>query len=232
MKNITSKSVDVKGTPNHPITPAPEPLTDEQHDKFQKLEDQISDNLSSSFKLAAALAQIHDEKLYREEFDTFEEYCKKRWDYSRSYCERLAKMHGVVTDLKKYEDNQVFPSNELQARVFVPLKKDQRIKLLETVFKDSKTDRTTAAEFTKYRKQLWPEQFTAKTKSKGAAIDVESSVESLPEVPSIIKLVDSAKTVLEVLEDGGDDDNELGQSLREFLKQSAPVVEWEKAKLN
>ena len=51
-------------------------------------------------------------------------------------------------------------------------------------------------------------------------------------MPSIIKLVDSAKTVLEVLEDGGDDDNELGQSLREFLKQSAPVVEWEKAKLN
>ncbi len=232
MKNITSKSVEVKATPNHPITPAPEPLTDEQHDKFQKLEDQISDNLSSSFKLAAALAQIHDEKLYREEFDTFEEYCKKRWDYSRSYCERLAKMHGVVTDLKKYEDNQVFPSNELQARVFVPLKKDQRIKLLETVFKDSKTDRTTAAELAKYRKQLWPEQFTAKPKSKDAAIEVAVSVESMPEVPSIIKAVDAANELLNTLVADEYDDSALGKNLREFLKLSAPVVEWEKAKLN
>ena len=232
MKNITSKSVEVKGAPNHPTTPNPEPLTDEQHDKFQKLEEQITDNLLSSFKLAAALAQILDERLYRENFDTFEEYCKKRWDYSRSYCARLAKMHGVLTDLKKYEDNQVFPSNELQARVFVPLKKDQRIKLLETVFKDSKTDRTTAAELAKYRKQLWPEQFTAKPKSKNAAIDVESSVVPASEVPSIIKAVDAANELLNTLVADEYDDSALGKNLREFLKQSAPVVEWEKAKLN
>lgn len=232
MKNITSKSVEVKGTPNHSTTPNPEPLTDEQHEKLQELEDQIDENLSSSFKLAAALAQIRDEKLYRENFDTFEEYCKTRWDYSRSYCARLANMHGVVTDLKKYEGNQVFPSNELQARVFVPLKKDQRIKLLETVFKESKTDRTTAAELAKYRKQLWPEQFTAKTKSKDAAIDVESSVVPEPEVPSIIATVAAAKDVLDTLVSEESDDCTLGNNLREFLKLSAPVVEWEKAKLN
>ena len=232
MKNITSKSVEVKGEPNHSTTPDPEPLTDEQHDKFQELEDQISDNLSSSFKLAAALAQIRDERLYREDYETFEEYCKKRWDYSRSYCARLADMHGVLTDLKKYEGNQAYPRNELQARVFVPLKKDQRIKLIETVFNESKTDTTTAAEFTKYRKQLWPGKPTAKPKAKDTAIDVESSVESVPEVPSIIATVAAAKDVLDTLVSEESDDCTLGNNLREFLKQSAPVVEWEKAKLN
>jgi len=64
MKNITSKSVAVKGTPNHATNSNPKSLNAEEQDKFQELENQISENMLGSFKLAAALAQIREEKLY------------------------------------------------------------------------------------------------------------------------------------------------------------------------
>ena len=235
MKKNTSKSVVVKGAPNHSTTPATKTLTTEQQDKFQELEEQIAENLLSSFKLAAALAQIRDEKLYRENYKTFEEYCKKRWEYSRSYCARLADMHGVLTDLKEYEDVQTYPRNELQARVFVPLRKDQRIKLLKTVLNESKTDGNTASEFAKYRKQLWPDQFGAKSKlakTKDEVIDVKSSVVTMPAIPVISEVVDSAEEVLKCLESKNNKAEPLAIHLRKFIKQAKPVVQWEKVNNN
>jgi len=235
MKINTSKSVVVKGAPNHPTTPDLKTLTPEQEDRFQELEEQIAENLLSSFKLAAALAQIRDDKLYRDLYDTFEEYCKKRWEYSRSYCARLADMHGVLTDLKEYEDNEIFPRNELQARVFVPLNKDQRIKLLKTVFAESKTEGTTASEFAKYRKQLWPDKSAPESKlakTNADVIDVESSVVTMPLIPNISEVVDAAEEVLKCLESKNNKAEPLAIHLRKFIKQAKPVVQWEKVNNN
>ena len=36
-----------------------------------------------------ALSEIRDKRLYRFGFDTFEDYCQKRWQLSRSYAYRL-----------------------------------------------------------------------------------------------------------------------------------------------
>lgn len=36
-----------------------------------------------------ALREVHDQRLYREQYDTFEQYCQKRWGISGSYGMRL-----------------------------------------------------------------------------------------------------------------------------------------------
>ena len=201
---------------------------------FRELETQIDDNFKGAFTLAAALAEIREKRLYREDYKTFEEYCKTRWDYSRSYCERLADTNSVLIDLKGYEDNEMYPRNELQARVFVPLNKDQRIKLLKTAHEKSKTDNTTAAELAKYRRELFPDLCGKTAKSgiaKGPVVEVKASVQKVPAIPSIAKVVASAKDLLGVLEDSENDDNEFGENLREFIKLAEPVVEWQKANL-
>jgi hypothetical protein len=233
MKNTTTVLVRVKGKPVD-TPPTTTSLTDEEHDNLEQLETQIADNVKSAFTLAAALAEIREKKLYRENYKTFEEYCKQRWDYSRSYCERLADMNDVLVDLKEYEDHQVFPRNELQARVFVPLEKEQRITLFKTVLAESETDRTTASEFTKYRKKLFPCSFGAeakKPKTKPKMKDVDTTVHSIPAIPSIIKIVDSANEVLEGLLDEESDNKELLGDLRKFIKLAEPLVEWQKANL-
>lgn len=234
MNKNSSKAVAVMGKSNHPATITTE-LTTKEQDELLQLEEQIAENIVGGFKLAAALSQIRDKKLYRDAYKTFDEYCKKRWEYSRSYCERLADMNGVLTDLKGFEDNEIFPRNENQARVFVPLKKEQRIKLIETVFKESKTDPMTAAEFAKYRKQLWPSQFASESKpakSKDDVIDVQSSVVPMPAIPNISEVVDAAEEVLKSLEGKNGKAEPLANHLRKFIKLAEPVVQWEKAKHN
>jgi hypothetical protein len=217
-----------------PVPPNTSDLTDKEQDHLEHLEAKIEANFKSAFEMAAALAEIRAKRLYRQNYSTFEEYCKVRWDYSRSYCERLAAMHEVLVDLKGFEDNEVFPRNELQARMFVPLNKDQRIKLLKTVQEQSTADNNTAAELIKYRKQLFPEPIKKEAtsgKSKEAVIDVKASISPMPSVPSVIKLVASAKSVLDGLAEKGRDEDKFAEDLREFLTQADPLVKWQKANL-
>jgi hypothetical protein len=231
MKNNTTALVKTERRPPH-SPPDSSQLTDEEKDHLEELETQISENFKSAFTLAAALAEIREKKLYREDYKTFEEYCRRRWDYSRSYCERLADMNSVLVDLKEYEEHEVYPRNELQARVFVPLKKEQRIKLFKTVLEESDTDRTTASEFAKFRKQLFPGSFgtgTKTTPAKDGAKDIKTSAHTMPALPSIIKIVESAKDVLEGLIDEGCEDKELLGDLRKFIKLAEPLVKWQEA---
>jgi len=135
MKEHTSKSVKVsKCNP----TPDDTILTSSQQENFENLEKQIEDNYNAAFVLAAALAQIRDQKLYRAEYKTFDEYCKNRWQYSPSYCYRLLETNSVMADLKEFEDSEVYPRNEAQARVFVDLDKEDRVKLAQTVLRNPK----------------------------------------------------------------------------------------------
>jgi hypothetical protein len=234
MKNKTTALVKTKTKPLQ-LPPNSDQLTDKEKEHLEELETQIADNFKSAFTLAAALAEIRDNKLYREDYKTFGAYCKKRWDYSRSYCERLADMNGVLVDLKKYEDNEVFPRNELQARVFVPLNKEQRIELLKTAQEKSKAGNTTAAELMQYKIELFPALKEKKAESattRDPVIDVKATVIPMPAIPSVIKIVASASEVLEGLVDDGCDDNELAENLREFIKLAEPLVKWQKANLN
>lgn len=224
MNNDTTKAVVKAGKSDLATTPDTAPLTPEQEKRFEALETQIEENYLSGFKLAAALAEIRDKRLYRANYKTFEKYCKERWEYSRSYCERLADMDGVLKDLKDFEKTPSFPKNELQARVFVPLDTDQRIKLIESVEKDTEADNTTASLFIKYRNQLFPSQSVTKpkpVKSKVTVTDVESSTAPTP--ADMKKLVAAAEVILKRLGASKEpDEKELAGYLRDFIKLAQP----------
>ena len=134
MSKNTSKSDAVNAASNHPTIPNETPArTAAEQAKLDTLEKAITDDNQSSFRLAAALAEIRDAKLYQPEYKTFEEYSKKRWQYSRSYCSRLCDVHEVLTDLKESTEVVAAFKNVGQARVFVDLEKDERIQLAEKV---------------------------------------------------------------------------------------------------
>jgi hypothetical protein len=221
--------VEAKANPPTP-TDDPKTLTDVEQEDFERLEDVIRVNYKSTYELAAAMAEIRNRRLHREFYNTFEEYCKERWKYSRSYCERLADMDGVIQDLKGYEGSDVMPRNELQARVFVSLNKDQRVELLKTVLAESKTDITTASEFAKFKKRLFPDLCPEKPKKPKPAkvIDVEATTVHEPALPNIIKVVDAAEDLLEKLDDNEVDDGTVAEELRAFLRLAEPLLEYQK----
>ena len=49
----------------------------------------IADGIKTCFDVGLALTEIRDDKLYREEFDTFEEFCKQTFQLERAHAYRM-----------------------------------------------------------------------------------------------------------------------------------------------
>jgi hypothetical protein len=224
MKKNTSTTLAVRAKSDHP-TPDNSKLTSKEQTELKELEKQITDNYQSAFTLAAALAKIHDQRLYRAQYKTFAEYCKQRWDYSRSYCERLAAVDDVMNDLKECKAADVLPRNEVQARVFVNLNTEQRLQLAEKVSEEVDDKKLTASIITKFKKQLFPDKCASASK-KGKVqpvIDVEASLVQIPTFASLVKALKLASDVCEEFEKQ-DEVGELYDLLKEFIKSATPLV--------
>ncbi len=62
--------------------------------------------------------KIRDSRLYRETHDTFEDYCRDRWEMSMRHAERLMLSAGTVETLRPMGR---VPVNERQARPLTKL---------------------------------------------------------------------------------------------------------------
>ncbi len=64
---------------------------------------------------------IRDGRLYKEEFPTFELYCKQRWGISRTYAWRVIGAAERINLLSPHDQSR-WPSSEFQMRPFLKLK--------------------------------------------------------------------------------------------------------------
>lgn len=206
---------------SHLATPAQ--LNPAEKQELKQLEQTIATNLTGTFELAAALMKIRDQKLYRVEFSTFEEYCRNRWDYSPSYCHRLAQMNEVMIDLKtKNEIAAALPRNESQARIFNDLAKNERLQLAEKVQEAAGHHPPTAKLYQKYKKELFPEKCAPKTKP--TVIDVVAVVKDGK--PSLQKLMEHAiKLGALILPE--EREGVLGELLQRLMADLQLWVDWE-----
>ena len=58
-------------------------LTTREQREFVRAERTIAKGLKSFLEVGMALKEIRDKRLYRQQYDTFEEYCIRRWELSR-----------------------------------------------------------------------------------------------------------------------------------------------------
>lgn len=58
-------------------------LTSSEQVRKGELEHTIETGKAAFLEVGQALAEIQESKLYRDEFDTFDAYCKAKWDFSR-----------------------------------------------------------------------------------------------------------------------------------------------------
>lgn len=59
-------------------------LTTAEIRELEQREQQIQRGIDTFFQVGLHLKEIRDKRLYRQEYGTFEEYCRKRWGFSRS----------------------------------------------------------------------------------------------------------------------------------------------------
>jgi hypothetical protein len=99
-------------------------LTAREKRDLEKAEGRIARGLKSFLAVGMALKEIRDNRLYREDFKTFEEYCARRWDFTRIRAYQICAASEVVADLSTIV-NIPLPENEAQARPMVRLKTTQ-----------------------------------------------------------------------------------------------------------
>jgi hypothetical protein len=104
-----------------------EPLDHLSPDELQTLEHYeqiIAQGIQTFVQVGQALLAIRELKLYRADYPTFEEYCRKRWDLSRPYAYQLMEASVVVENVSAIAD--IIPANEAQARPLTRLESVQQ----------------------------------------------------------------------------------------------------------
>lgn len=101
-------------------------LTEAERRKFNDLDGIIRKGLQTFAEVGASLAIVRDQRLYREEYDSFEAYCQDRCGWSANRAGRLIEAHEVVTGLVAENVPIGTIRNEAQARELLPVPPKKR----------------------------------------------------------------------------------------------------------
>lgn len=93
-------------------------LSEGEISKLAECEGIIRRGIKTFVEVGDALLTIRDQRLYREQFKTFEAYCREQWGFSRSHANRLIESACVVENLapmgaKPQSERQVRPLAKL-----------------------------------------------------------------------------------------------------------------------
>jgi hypothetical protein len=68
--------------------------------RLSTLEQRIASGLRTFLEVGAALAEIRDNRLYREQSGTFEAYCRERWRMGRRHAYQLIDAAVIVENVR------------------------------------------------------------------------------------------------------------------------------------
>ena len=101
-------------------------LTVSEETKLREYEIAIERGVRTFVEVGCALAAIRDERLYRAEHGTFEEYCRERWGIERRQAYRLIDAAATVTNVSLGTQTEP-PQHERQARPLTRLEPAEQI---------------------------------------------------------------------------------------------------------
>lgn len=105
-------------------------LTIPEQSQLAILEQTIESGLKTFVDVGTALMVVRDSKLYRQEYGTFEDYCRMRWNMGKSRVYQMIDAATVVQNLVEASDEKSkildFLPNESQARVLAKLPPEEQ----------------------------------------------------------------------------------------------------------
>ncbi len=114
-------------------------------EELERLEGIIERNLQSFYEMGRALMEIRDKRYYRDVlgFDTFEAYCKAKWDMSRPRAYQLIDAVTVKNNLSTIVD--MAPATESQARPLARLEPEKQREAWQRAVETAPEGKVTAA---------------------------------------------------------------------------------------
>ncbi len=110
-----------------------EALTVIERNNLVELESVIQKNLTAFYEVGFALMQIRDNRLYREIYGTFEEYCKEKWGFTKSRANQLISASEVADNLTTTVAKEI-PERHLRPLTSLPPEEQREVyqKAVET----------------------------------------------------------------------------------------------------
>ena len=97
-------------------------LSESEQTKLQQLETVINCGKQAFIEVGTALMEIRANRLYRGEFNTFEEYCQSKWGFNRNFANKVILSAEIASNL-----GTVVPiPNERTAREFISVPPEDR----------------------------------------------------------------------------------------------------------
>ena len=102
-------------------------LNQDERAELDHCETIINMGLSTFIKVGEALLTIKDRRLYREDYSTFDDYCRDKWRIASSRARQLMGASETVQDIKSVTTGNTFlPTNERQTRPMARLTPDEK----------------------------------------------------------------------------------------------------------
>jgi hypothetical protein len=90
-------------------------ITLDERSRLFQLEETIRQGLNTFVDVGNALLEIRDKRLYRQEYHTFEDYCREQWNMKQSRAYQFMDSAKVVGNLQSSTIVELLPINESQA---------------------------------------------------------------------------------------------------------------------
>ena len=152
--------------------------------RLDELEAVIQKNIGAFYEVGRALMEIRDSGLYRDVmgYDTFEAYCKERWDMGRNYADKLIASSKAIDNVGTIVPMK--PVNESQTRPLARLEPDQQRTAWAKAVETAPEGKVTAAHVLKVVKELTqPKPYILKNspivKQEKVSEDFQSAFDSM-----------------------------------------------------
>jgi len=111
----------------------------------------IDRGLKTFYEVGNALVAIRDGRLYRGQFDTFEDYCQGRWGIARNYANKMIAAAGIIRNLGTIVPTDaspivgILPVNEAQTRPLALLEPEQQREAWQRAVESAPNGKVTGA---------------------------------------------------------------------------------------
>lgn len=94
--------------------------------ELAQYEETIQRGIGTFVEVGQALLAIRDQRLYRAEFGTFEDYCRERWGFSDRHARRLIDASSTIINIESGPTGSGLPVTEREIRPLTKLEPDQQ----------------------------------------------------------------------------------------------------------
>jgi len=147
-------------------------ITLDERSRLYQCEEIIERGLNTFVDVGNALLDIRDNRLYRQEYHTFEDYCKERWNFVRRQADRLIEAAETVENLRPM--GLILPTNERQTRPLTSLEPKEQVEAWKRVIETTPEGKITAAVVLKAAKEVEREKRQERRQDR---------IESTPVIP-------------------------------------------------